>query len=124
MKTFLLGFCTLLVILGIAVGYYTLGRPFARMDARFQNDVKQEYAVQDVKNRIQNYEWFYEQYEAIKSTANKARLSEGSEKNSIRMILADQIAEYNARSKQTMTRALWKSESLPYQISEKDFLEE
>ena len=124
MKTFLLGFCTLLVILGIAVGYYTLGRPFARMDARFQNDVKQEYAVQDVKNRIQNYEWFYEQYEAIKSTANKARLSEGSEKNSIRMILADQIAEYNARSKQTMTRALWKSESLPYQIDEKDFLEE
>ena len=124
MKTFLLGFCTLLVILGIVVGYYTLGRPFARMDARFQNDVKQEYAVQDVKNRIQNYEWFYEQYEAIKSTANKARLSEGSEKNSIRMILADQIAEYNARSKQTMTRALWKSESLPYQISEKDFLEE
>ena len=124
MKTFLLGFCTLLVILGIVVGYYTLGRPFARMDARFQNDVKQEYAVHDVKNRIQNYEWFYEQYEAIKSTANKARLSEGSEKNSIRMILADQIAEYNARSKQTMTRALWKSESLPYQISEKDFLEE
>lgn len=124
MKTFLTGLGVLFGLFAVGVTYYTLGRPFARMDARFQNDVKQEYAVQDVKNRVQNYEWFYEQYEAIKSTANKARLSEGSEKNSIRMILVDQIAEYNARSKQTMTRALWKSESLPYQINEKNFLEE
>ena len=124
MKTFLIVLGVLFVIFIVGVAYYTLGRPFARMDAQFQNDVKQEYMIQDAKNRIQNYEWFYEQYEAIKSTANKARLSEGSEKNSIRMILADQIAEYNARSKQTMTRALWKSESLPYQIDEKDFLEE
>ena len=124
MKTFLPGLGVLFGIFAVGVAYYTLGRPFARMDARFQNDVKQEYMIQDAKSRIQNYEWFYEQYEAIKSTANKARLSEGSEKNSIRMILADQIAEYNARSKQTMTRALWKSESLPYQIDEKDFLEE
>lgn len=124
MKTFLAGLGVLLAIFVIALAYYTLGRPFARMDARFQNDVKQEYMIQDAKGRIQNYEWFYEQYEAIKLTANKARLSDGSEKNSIRMILADQIAEYNARSKQTMTRALWKSESLPYQIDEKDFLEE
>ena len=124
MKTFLLGICTLIAILLIAVGYYTLGRPFARMDARFQNDVKQEYAIQDVKNRIQNYEWFYEQYEAIKSTSTKAKLSKGDEKTAITMILNDMIAEYNSRSKMTVTRAMWKSDSLPYQIDSKDFIEE
>ncbi len=124
MKLFLKG-CLVAFICIVAITlYYVIGRPFARFDSRFKNDVKQEYLIQDAKSRIQNYEWFYEQYEAIKSTANKARLSEGSEKNSIRMILADQIAEYNARSKQTMTRAMWKSETLPYQIDEKDFLEE
>lgn len=124
MKTFLAGICSLLFLFLIALANYTFGRGFARMDARFQNDVRQEYMVQDAKSRIQNYEWFYEQYEAIKSTATKAKLSEGNEKTSIRMILASQIAEYNARSKQTVTRALWKSDSLPYQIDEKDFLEE
>ena len=124
MKAFLAGICSLLFLFLIALAYYTFGRDFARMDARFQNDVRQEYMVQDAKSRIQNYEWFYEQYEAIKSTATKAKLSEGNEKTSIRMILASQIAEYNARSKQTVTRALWKSDSLPYQIDEKDFLEE
>lgn len=124
MKAFLAGICSLLFLFLIALAYYTFGRDFARMDARFQNDVRQEYMVQDAKSRIQNYEWFYEQYEAIKSTATKAKLSEGNEKASIRMILASQIAEYNARSKQTMTRALWKSDSLPYQIDKKDFLEE
>ena len=96
----------------------------ARAVATWSNDLKQEYMIQNAKSRIQNYEWFYEQYEAIKSTASKVRLSEGSEKNSIRMVLADMISEYNARSRQTMTRANWKSESLPYQIEEKDFLEE
>ena len=124
MKAFLriLGGCAIGVLL--LVLYYTLGRPFARFDSRFKNDIKQEYMIQDAKSRIQNYEWFYEQYEAIKSTASKVRLSEGSEKNSIRMVLADMISEYNARSRQTMTRANWKSESLPYQIEEKDFLED
>lgn len=124
MKTFLLGICTLIAIFLIAVGYYTLGRPFAKMNARFQNDVKQEYAVQDVKSRIQNYEWFYEQYEAIKSTSTKAKLSKGDEKTAITMILNDMIAEYNSRSKMTVTRAMWKSDSLPYQIDSKYFIEE
>ena len=80
--------------------------------------------IQDAGSMIQNYEWFYEQYEVIKSTAAKVELSEGTEKTSIKMILADQIAEYNARSKQTMTRANWKSDLLPYQLDTKDFLED
>ena len=124
MKIFTTVFLSLLILFLLAVGYYKLGRPFAKMDARFQNDIKQEYAVQDVKNRIQNYEWFYEQYEAIKSTSTKAKLSKGDEKTAITMILNDMIAEYNSRSKMTVTRAMWKSDSLPYQIDSKDFIEE
>lgn len=124
MKRFLFVFFGCLLGLLLIALYYTLGKPFARFDSRFKNDIKQEYMIQDATSRIQNYEWFYEQYEAIKSTANKVKLSEGSEKNSIRMILADMISEYNARSRQTMTRANWKSESLPYQVNENDFLEE
>lgn len=124
MKKIVITILLLLAMFLLVVVYYAFGRKFARMDARFLNDMKQEYLVQDAKSRIQNYEWFYEQYEVIKSTASKANLSEGAERTSIRMILADQIAEYNSRSKQTMTRALWKSDSLPYQIDEKDFLEE
>ena len=119
---FILGGCAIGILLLML--YYTFSRPFAKFNARFKNDIKQEYMIQDATSRIQNYEWFYEQYEAIKSTANKVKLSEGSEKNSIRMILADMISEYNARSRQTMTRANWKSESLPYQVNENDFLEE
>ena len=124
MKNFILCFCILLGILAIAVGYYVFSKSFARMDAKFQNDVRQEYAVQNVQNRIQNYEWFYEQYETIKSTSMKAKLSEGNEKTAIIMILNDMIAEYNSRSKMTVTRAMWKSDSLPYQIDSKDFIEE
>ena len=124
MKIFTTVFLSLLILFLLVVGYYKLGRPFAKMDARFLNDIKQEYAVQDVKNRIQNYEWFYEQYEAIKSTSTKAKLSKGDEKTAITMILNDMIAEYNSRSKMTVTRAMWKSDSLPYQIDSKDFIEE
>ena len=115
---------SILIFIALIFGYFLFGRSFAKFNSRFQNDIKQEYMIQDAKSRIQNYEWFYEQYEAIKSTASKVRLSEGSEKNSIRMVLADMISEYNARSRQTMTRANWKSDSLPYQIEEKDFLED
>ena len=124
LKGFLIGIGSLLAIFLIAVVYYTVGRPFARMDARFQNDVRQEYAVQDVRSRIQNYEWFYGQYEAIKSTAGKARIAVGDEKKAIAMILNDMIAEYNSRSKMAVTRAQCKSDSLPYQIDLNDFFGE
>ena len=88
------------------------------------NDIEQEYLIQDANKRIQNYERFHEQYEVIKSTSMKAKLSKDDEKTAILMVLNDMIAEYNARSKMFTTRVLWKDESLPYQIEIEDFIKE
>ena len=46
-------------------------------------DAFKEYLIQDAEKRIQNYEWFYEQFEAIKSTSLKHQ----SNINSLLLIL-------------------------------------
>ena len=122
MRKALLIIGVILICIAIPVVIYTVGRPFAKMDADFRNDIKQEYMVQDARSRTQNYEWFYEQYETIKATAMKVELSEEPERNSIKMVLTSMISEYNARSRQQMTRAKWKSDTLPYQIDINDLL--
>jgi len=68
---------------------------------------------------IQNYEWFYNQYHAIQAQQrNVAAMPEGSvDRVGTQMVLNNMIAEYNARSRQ-ITRNLWKSNELPYQIEE------
>jgi len=78
---------------------------------------------------IQNYEYFEDQFMAIKSTKKKIEIARrnllsSSDKvfaetnlSGLEMILADQIAEYNSRSSQ-ITRNMWKNEKLPREISE------
>lgn len=68
---------------------------------------------------IQNYEWFYDQYNAIKAQMRNVELMpEGStDRIGTQMVLNNMIAEYNARSKE-ITRTLWKAKDLPYQIGE------
>jgi len=67
---------------------------------------------------IQNYEWFYDQYNAIQAQkANIAILPDDAiEKQGMTMVLNNTIAEYNSKSRQ-ITRNLWKAQDLPYQIS-------
>lgn len=78
---------------------------------------------------IDNYEWFYDQYNQIQSMqSNATTLQEsintfqGEEKarkqtelQGLKMVLNNSIAEYNSKSRQ-ITRKMWKSESLPYQM--------
>jgi len=66
---------------------------------------------------IQNYEWFYDQYNAIQAQrANISSMkSDATEKPGMTMVLNNAIAEYNSRSRQ-ITRNLWKASDLPYQI--------
>lgn len=66
---------------------------------------------------IQNYEWFYDQHNAIEAQRlNVEMLPKGSaEYVGTAMVLNNMIAEYNSRSKQ-ITRNLWKADNLPYQI--------
>lgn len=66
---------------------------------------------------ITNYQWFYDQYNAIQ--AQKANVlamqKDAPERIGMILVLNNAIAEYNSRSKQ-ITRNLWKAEDLPYQI--------
>lgn len=66
---------------------------------------------------IGNYQWFYDQYNAIQAqTANLGALPDGApERAGMTMVLNSAIAEYNSRSKQ-ITRNLWKASDLPYSL--------
>lgn len=66
---------------------------------------------------IQNYEWFYDQYNSIQAQkANYESMSvDAYERNGLRMVLNNNISEYNSKSKQ-ITRNLWKANDLPYQL--------
>ena len=92
--------------------------------ARWNNDLEQEWIIQDANKRLSNYEWFYDQYGVIKSTAAKVKITEGEEQKATQLILIDMIETYNSRSKQSMTRALWKAPDLPYQININDVVGE
>lgn len=92
--------------------------------ARWNNDLEQEWIIQDANKRLSNYEWFYDQYGIIKSTASKVKLTEGEEQKATQLILIDMVEAYNSRSKQSMTRALWKAPDLPYQINITELLGE
>jgi hypothetical protein len=74
-------------------------------------------SVVNERSIIQNYQWFYDQYNAIQAQqANYESVPEDAyERNGMRMVLNNAISEYNSRSKQ-ITRNLWKANDLPYQI--------
>lgn len=92
--------------------------------ARWNNDLEQEWIIQDANKRLSNYEWFYDQYGIIKSTASKVKLTEGEEQKATQLILIDMVEAYNSRSNQSMTKALWKAPDLPYQINITELLGE
>lgn len=117
MRNVLFGIIAALVIVLIIVAYYAFAPAIARVDARVQGDVEQEYIIQDARTRVSTYEWFYDQYEQIQATELKARIAKGTEEEAgIRMVLASMIAEYNAMARKTHTRAQWMPTDLPYQI--------
>lgn len=66
---------------------------------------------------ISNYQWYYDQYNAIQS--QKANIDampvDAPERTGMIMVMNNAIGEYNSRSKQ-ITRNLWKATDLPYQI--------
>ena len=116
-KVILITIIVLLVIATCVVAHYVLARPWAKFDAKFKNDIKQEYIIQDADTRIATYEWFYDQYEQIQATRLKAEIAKGTQEESgIQMVLASMIADYNAMARKQHTRAQWMPSDLPYQI--------
>ena len=93
----------------------------ARYIATWSNDLKQEYKVQNVNNRLYNYQWFYDQYQQCKATAANAKLLEGEEQKGTLMVLNSMIAEYNSKSSQVIDAALFKADDLPYRLDISDF---
>ena len=109
----------ILLVFVILLMFTSCTRKFHSWFADYQNDIKQEYIIQDANKRIHNYEWFYSQYEEIKATKQKVQILEGKpEQDGVKMVLASMVAEYNAKSKMTVTREQWKGQDLPYQIEE------
>lgn len=111
---------TIVVIVAIAAciaGYFIFARPWAKFDAKFRNDIRQEYIIQDANTRISTYEWFYDQYEQIEATRRNAEIAKGTpEERGILMVLSSMIGEYNSRARMEHTRAQWMPKDLPYQI--------
>lgn len=66
---------------------------------------------------IQNYQWFYDQKNAIDAQRANLRAvgKEAAEYKGMLMVLNNAIAEYNSRSRQ-VNRSMWKAPDLPYQI--------
>lgn len=92
---------------------------FHRWNARRVNAIKQAYIVQDANVRVNAYEWFYDMYEQVEATRRKADIAKGTpEEKGIRMVLSSMIAEYNAKSRMTATKAQWKAADLPYYIEQ------
>lgn len=119
MKKILTIFWAILGVVLLIALYVLLAKPFAKRNSRFQNDIKQEYMIQDARVRVSSYEWFYDQYNAIKSQKNKIKvISDATEKQAAELILFDMIGEYNSRASMSMTKAQWKPRDLPYEILE------
>jgi hypothetical protein len=115
MKKYIIGIIVFIAVIVLWMGVFS--RPFARWNARRTGDINQEYLIQNARNRIANYEWYYDQYHAIKATVQKAKIAEGTEEQKgIMMVLAGMVEEYNSRSRMEVTRELWKANDLPYQI--------
>lgn len=92
--------------------------------ATFDNDLKESWLRQNAGKRLANYEWFYDQYGTIKSTATKAKLAQEPEKTAVKMVLTDMVEDYNSKSRMSHTKAMWKPQDLPYQIDITELLGE
>lgn len=94
-----------------------LPRSLHKWFAGYQGDVQQEYMVQDARNRILSYDWYYDQKGQIDAQiANITILDkEASERDGMIRVVNSMIAEYNSRSKQ-YNHNLWKADDLPYEL--------
>ena len=119
-KLFVIVICLALLfpILTLLVG---CTKQQARAVATWGNDISQEFKVQNANNRLYNYQWFYDQYNACQATANNVKMLTGEERTGTLMVLNNMISEYNSRASQTINAALWKGSDLPRSLTIKDF---
>ena len=104
------------IVFAVAIALY-LGSSLVFSFWPFSSAAKVVEKVTSAESIIGNYQWFYDQYNAIQAQeANVTAAAGSAEYTGMKMVLNNAIAEYNSRSKQ-ITRNLWKAPDLPYQIS-------
>lgn len=82
----------------------------------FSSAVKVVEKVTAAESIIYNYEWFYDQYNAIEAQRKNMEFMDNPvDRAGTRMVLNNMIAEYNAKSAE-ITRNLWKANDLPFKI--------
>lgn len=120
-ETILLVVAISLIVLVSATSFSGCTKSQAYAVATWSNDLKQEFKVQDVNNRLYNYQWFYDQYQQCKAVAANAKLLDGEERKGTLMVLNSMVAEYNSKSSQVIDAALFKGADLPYRLDISDF---
>lgn len=85
--------------------------------ADYKGDVDETYMVQDARNRILSYDWYYDQYAQINAQIANVESTSKEDEDRVSMIrvVNSMIGEYNARSRQ-YNHNLWKASDLPYEI--------
>lgn len=120
-KWFILGCAVIMIVLVCTSFFSGCTKSQAHAIAVWENDLAQEYVIQDVDNRLYNYQWFYDQYNACVATANNVKILEEDERKQTLMVLNSMIAEYNSKASQTINAALFKGRDLPQRLELSDF---
>lgn len=118
---FIIGCAVMTLLLGAVSLFSGCTKRQAHAIAVWENDLAQEYRIQDVDNRLYNYQWFYDQYNACIATANNVKILEGDERKQTLMVLNSMISEYNSKASQTINAALFKGRDLPQRLELSDF---
>lgn len=118
---FIIGCAVITLLLGVVSLFSGCTKRQAHAIAVWENDLTQEYRIQDVDNRLYNYQWFYDQYNACIATANNVKILEGDERKQTLMVLNSMISEYNSKASQTINAALFKGRDLPQRLELSDF---
>jgi len=89
---------------------------FARWDAGWKNDMREQYKIQDANNRILSYDWYQDMYNQIQAQKANIKIEDDIDaKKRMIMIVNQQIGEYNSRTHQ-YNHNIWKDPSLPYEL--------
>lgn len=121
LSKFIIGCAVMTLLLGAVSLFSGCTKRQAHAIAVWENDLAQEYRIQDVDNRLYNYQWFYDQYNACIATANNVKILEGDERKQTLMVLNSMISEYNSKASQTINAALFKGRDLPQRLELSDF---
>jgi hypothetical protein len=109
------------ISLFLAIVTCSCTKQYHQWNAGYMNDIEEIYKVQDVDNRLYNYQWFYDQYNQILAVSNNAKiLTNEADKLGTLAVLNSMISEYNSHASQTRNAGKWRGNDLPYHIELSD----